>query len=292
MVLGDITPFLINGLLIGIIYGLMSVGLSLIFGVSGIVNMAHGEFFMLGAYTSYFLTTMLGLNPLLSCLMTGLIMFFISIVIYMIAVFPLRKYVNWTDNVMVSTVGLTVLLINLALLLWGPWYRGMSSYFTGSISIGNITVSVERVIMAVFGAITLICFWFFTHHTSFGKALRAVSDNEYLALLAGVNAEKMYLISFAIGGTITAISGGLLTPLFFIYPTVGQRVIVKSFAITIIGGMGSLEGPIYAGIIIGLVEGLTTFFWEARWADAITFIALILVLLVKPAGLFGKKRSV
>jgi len=283
------------GLLRGSIYALMSIGLSLTFGVMRIVNFAHGEFFMLGAYISYFILTSLGINPFISLISTFISMgisFILGVGISRTFFFALRlrSGKEWIINSFVLTLGLSVILQNLALALWTPVYRGIQYLWNPTtVKILEISTTIDRIMILIGSLLTIFIFWYLLSHTFLGKAIRAVSQNEEAAKSLGVNENKIYMLTFGLSSMLASLAGVLLLPFAGAYPTVGVGPLLKSFIVVIISGLGNVHGAILGGFFVGIVETFAIFYTEEGWSSVILLTLLILVLIIRPTGFFGKK---
>jgi len=275
--------------MLGGIYGLISMGLTLTFGVMKIVNFAHGEFLMLAMYGAFWLFHFFGISPYLSVFIMTPVMFVFGLVIQRGLIQKLIDAPGITQ--IFVTVGLSMALQNGVLYLWSADYRGVRvPVATMSFSIGNISISLSRLI--VFAAtIAVVCFLiFFLKKTSLGKAMRATSQNWRAAWLMGVNIHKIYLIAFAIGSALVGIAGCLLIPIYSVFPSVGINFVLITFVVVVLGGMGNILGAFLAGILVGLVETVSGFILTPSLGLMVVFVFFMLILLFKPSGLAGKIR--
>jgi branched-chain amino acid transport system permease protein len=278
---------LFNGLVFGVIYCLMATGLTLIFGVMGIINFAHGEFFMLGGYFALFLLTLYGLNPIISIFMAMLIVGLIGLIIERGIITPLRRKPDWDVRAFIVTFALSVTLQNIALVIWGANWRVVPYYFSGVINLFIINVAIDRIVPFIFSLVLIILVWIFIHHTKTGIAIQAVSMNRDAASVMGINVNRIYAITFTLSATLAASAGAFLTPILAVYPTVGMEPLLKSFAVVVMGGLGSVKGSIFSGIILGCAEAITVLFIGSTYKDIIPFLLIILILYLRPKGLFG-----
>jgi len=283
-----LTQFLqliINGILLGGLYALISMGLTLIFGVMNIINFAHGEFLMLSMYATFWLGSIYGLDPYLSLPIIIPGFFFVGLFFQKSMIDPLIKAPEIAQ--IFATVGLSIVLQNLALFFFSADYRTLKSTYSGqSLVIGDLYVSVTRLIAFGFVVcITIVLFWFLKN-TFWGKAIRATAQNREAAQLMGINIKKVYSISMGIGISCVAIAGAVLSPIYSIFPNVGVQFVLIAFIVVVLGGMGNLKGAFLGGIIIGLIEALSGFFIAPPLKNLVYFIMFILILLLKPTGLF------
>lgn len=289
----------ITGLVLGVIYALMALGLTLIFSILKVVNFAHGEFYMLGGYVSYFLlSAFTSLHPLLVVLLSGLIVGMIGLLFELIFLRPIHKgrIERPSEYAVLITVGLSFFLINIALAISGPIPRRPSSFVTGTISLGTVNVSAERLAAGIFSLILLGLLLFVINKTWIGKALRAVSQDKDAASIVGINPLAMNTIVFAVGTGLAAVAGTLLAPIFSVTPDVGAGPSIRSYVIIVLGGMGSIQGSILGAVLIGLVESLGTGYFPdptraLNYKMVYGLIIFALVLLFRPRGLFGRKET-
>ena len=284
-----IIPVLIWGVFTGCIYILLATGLNLIFGVMKVVNFAHGELLMLGAYATYSLWALTGYNPYILLLGSVSVMVLIGVVIERLTFRPILG--TGKLNEIFISLGIIYILQNAAAMIWtDEWRMIHSPYETISIPIGPVRMPLDYLIIIVITIVILLMLYTFLRKTDLGRALRATSQNRMAAKLMGINVERMDMLSFGVGaalaaaaGTLWAISGQVFNPY------TGSIPAIKAFAIIIIGGLGSIPGAVIAGLLYGVAENLTALTLGGAWKDAISFIILIVVLIIKPTGLFGEK---
>ena len=283
-----------SGLLMGGIYSLIAIGLSLVFGVMRIINFAHGEFLMIGMYLSYWLITLLGLDPYLAALIVTPVLFGIG---YLFQKGPLntmlvREKSREPLSILLFTAGLSLALQNVALIWFGADARAGNTDYTGTtFDVHDVIISTPRFYaFAISIVCTLYVFWLL-NKTEIGRAIRATSQDRNTAKLMGINEKKIYCIAFGLGSALVGISGALLVPFYYVFPTVGGVFGLRSFIIVVLGGIGSIKGAFLGGILIGLVEALGTQFISPAYAEILVFMMFVAVLLFKPAGLFGLEKS-
>ena len=287
--MNELLQHLVNGLMIGGIYALMGIGMTLIFGIMNVVNFAHGEFYMLGAFSVWFLFTRNGV-PYIPALLLSILIFlvfgaFVERVI-------LRKVQNQpVDVAMLATIGLSIMLSNLALIVFDPTPKdiGMPFPLVG-IDVGPVTLTPLRIFIFVAAILLIIASHLFLQYTNFGKAVRATFQDREAAGLMGINTNLVNLVIFSWGTAIAAVAGGLLGPIFQVFPTMGATASAKSFAVVIAGGLGNFPGAILAGLLLGIAESLGAGYVSSGYRDAIAFILIIVVLIFRPTGLLGKAR--
>lgn len=283
---------LIVGLLIGCVYTLISVGLSLIWGVMRIVNFAHGEFLMIGLYVVYFLTAQAGWNVYLTALVSAPVIFLIGALIFQYTIRPILSHDSM--NQVMLTIGISLILQNLALAFFKANVLTARTPYTAwiyPILDGKVIIRMSQVIAAV-GALlaTLLLYWFL-QKTDAGRSIRAAAQNRTAATLMGVNVERTYLLAFGLGSATLGVAASLMMPFYYASPTVGLFFGLIAYIVVVMGGLGSFMGTLVAGLIIALTEELgKVFLAEGADARALMFLVFVLVLLVLPQGIFAGRR--
>jgi branched-chain amino acid transport system permease protein len=283
----------------GVIYALMALGLTLIFSILRVINFAHGEFYMLGGYASYFILSLFtGLHPLLAVPLAGLITALIGIAFELAFLRPMhQERIERPDEyAILITFGLSFFLMNLALAVFGPYPQRPSSFFQGTVNLGIVRVSADRLTASVLSLILLALLLLVINKTWIGKALRAVSQDKQAAAVVGINPLAMNSIAFALGAGLAAMAGALLAPSFSVTPDVGAVPSIRSYVIIVLGGMGSIQGSILGGLLIGLVESLGAGYFPdpsraLNYKTAFGLVIFALVLLFRPRGFFGRKEA-
>jgi branched-chain amino acid transport system permease protein len=275
---------LIGGLLLGSLYGLAACGLSFVFGVMTIINVAHAEFIMLGAFATFWLWFFLKINPFLTIIPSMLFVFVICVFIYRIAVSRIVGEMQLMS--LILTFGVSIFLWNFAQVFFTSTFRSVA-YSTGSISFLGSYFPMNKIISLIIISIIIGGLHAFLKWTRIGKAIRAVSQNAAIASISGINIDRIRMFGFGIGGALAAVAGSLIAIQWSIYPLMGSDLILKCFAIVAIGGLGSIPGAFLGGMILGLAETLGTMYWDATMANAIAPLLLILTFLLRPQGLFG-----
>jgi branched-chain amino acid transport system permease protein len=277
---------LINGLLIGCVYSLIAIGLTLIWGVMNIVNFAHGDFLMLGMFTSFWCYTLFHIDPLFSIPLCGILLFGLGVLIYKFAVSKVMRGPMLAQ--LVVTFGISMLISNIAVLLWTPDFRVIDKpMLTGTWSFGLVQISVVKVVASLGSVIVSGALMLFLNRSKIGKAILATEMNRDSALLMGINTDRVNALSFGIGSALVGIAGGFLAMYYYIYPQVGGLFGLLSFAIVALGGFGSISGAFIAGILVGLVQTLGGYFFDPAYKYAIVFMLYLLVVWFKPQGLRG-----
>lgn len=281
---------LITALLRGGMYSLMAVGLSLVYGVMNVANFAHGEQYMLGTYFGYFCFMGLGLNPFLCFILALGGGFFIGALTEVVIFSPLRKRSgrNWLMNTFLLTLGLSMILKSGTKLLFGNSYRGITSYFSGTVSLAGFSASKDRVIAFVIAVVVIAVVMVFLNKSKFGRAIRAVSMDATGAQLVGIKLKRVYIVTFGLSCGFAALAGAALLSLTPAYPSNGTQVLYASWVVLILVGLGNVGGSIVGGILVGLLETICIQYLGAAWQDVFALSVVILILLVKPNGLFGK----
>ncbi len=281
---------LITALLRGGMYSLMAVGLSLVYGVMNVANFAHGEQYMLGTYFGYFCFMGLGLNPFLCFILALGGGFFIGALTEVVIFSPLRKRGgrNWLMNTFLLTLGLSMILKSGTKLLFGNSYRGITSYFKGTVSLAGFSASKDRVIAFVIAVVVIAVVMVFLNKSKFGRAIRAVSMDATGAQLVGIKLKRIYIVTFGLSCGFAALAGAALLSLTPAYPSNGTQVLYASWVVLILVGLGNVGGSIVGGILVGLLETICIQYLGAAWQDVFALSVVILILLVKPNGLFGK----
>jgi branched-chain amino acid transport system permease protein len=284
---GFLIQLAVNGLVVGVIYALIAMGLSLIFGVLEIVNFAHGEFYMLGAMGAYFLTTNLGLGywPTVAAVTLGAVC--IGYILYEMLLASLRG--ESFERSILLTLGLSMVLQNLAVFLFTTTPKMVQSAYTYSnVTLGTLRVPVLRVFALGLGLAAFGALYFILYRTQSGKAMRGVAQNREAALMVGIDPRKISRLAVAIGIGLSGLAGAALAPIYAVHPLMGFSFVFKAFAIIIIGGLGNISGAAIAAVLLGILESLIGGFLPTVMVDGLAFAAMILILLVRPEGLFGR----
>ena len=277
---------LVNGLLLGGIYALISIGLTLIFGVVRVINFAHGEFLMISMYISYYCYSLLGLNPYWSLLINFPLMFVIGMGMDQIIIRPLRNAPAYMQ--VFATVGLSILLINLVLFIFTGDYRAIDLPFAKKVvQVGGIYLNYPRLIIFFATVLITVLLYLFLKNTDIGKQIRAIAQNRTAARLMGFKLNRIYMITFGIGSGLVGIAGGLLTPVYYVYPTVGVYFVLTAFVVVVLGGMGNMIGAFLGGLIIGIVDSLSGYYIDPSLKETVYYVIFVLVLIFRPSGLMG-----
>jgi branched-chain amino acid transport system permease protein len=281
-----LTQAVVNGLLIGGVYALVSIGVTLIFGVVKIVNFAQGEFVMIGMYISFFLATYWGIDPLLSLFVSMPVLFVIGVLIQH---FLIRRVLGLGDMPQIFlTFALSLLLLNLALLLFTANYRTVeTSYSEAAIHIGPIYIAVAKLIAFVVAMALSTALYLFLHATDLGKAMRAAAQNRDVAMLMGINPDRVFAVAVGVALALAGAAGSLLMPFYPAYPMVGQVFVLMAFVAVVLGTLGNVVGALIASLMMGVAESLGIQFVGADSGLIVVFAMLLLTLALRPNGLFG-----
>ncbi len=287
----------VNGLIIGLLYALMASGLALIFSVLKLVNFAHGQFYMAGAFASYYLATLLGVPPLLSVLLAMLFVFVVGVVVHLLLLQPLYtgQVERKDEYAILMTFGLGILMQNLALALFGPWTKKPPDFAPGVTTLGPLTLDNDRLVVAGMATALMLGLLWVIGRTFVGRALQAVSQDRDAAAIVGINPHRMNRLAFGLGVGLAGGAGALIGPIFLVSPSMGILPGVKSFVIIVLGGMGSIPGAILGALLLGQIESLGSVYLldptrGLAYKNAFGVLLLALVLLVKPTGLFGQRH--
>jgi len=279
---------LIWGVAIGSIYVLLATGLNLIFGVMKLVNFAHGELLMVGAYVSFTVSTIMGLNPYLSLFVAMAVVALIGVAVERLA---FRRVLGGDKlNEIFVSLGLILIFDNFVVLVWGTKSKQITSPFEGmNLQLGDVAITYDRLIALVFVAVILVGLVFLIKKTKIGMAMRATSQKSQASMLMGINIEHIYIFTFVLGAALAGAAGSLFGIINPFNPYIGALPTIKAFAIIILGGLGSIPGAIIGGLLYGIAEQSAVTLLGGTWRDAVAFSLLIIVLILKPKGLFGGK---
>lgn len=278
-----------GGILTGGVYAMVGIGMSLIFGVMRVVNFAHGEFLAVGMYGTYILFRVFGIDPYLSLFLVLPAGMLLGAVVERLFLAPIAKAPE--HSAILMTVGVGLILSNVLLFLFGAHPQTIfTSYSTATVHLGGITLSVPLLISFGLTMLAILGLYALLMRTNLGRGIRATAQNPDAAELQGVNTEFIRVVVFGIGTTLAMMAGVLLLPVLYVFPTVGSIFTLKAFVVTVLGGMGSVLGAIGGGLLLGVVESLGAAYGATGYRDALGLIAFLLVLLIRPAGLFGKSR--
>lgn len=275
---------IVNGVMLGVFYALIALGLSLIFGIMGIINFSHGQMYMIGGFAAYYIFSQLHINYfatlIIAMILVGLLGGVIERIIF-------RRLEGEELNAFIASLGLAWVLEMLAAIISGPLDKSVVSPFSGVVKVIGVVFTTQRLLTVLVGVGLVVGLYLFLTKTRTGKAIRAVAQNREAATLQGINAERIGTLSFAIGCALAGAAGVLMTPAFVINPFIGSEIILKCFVVIILGGMGSIMGALAGGLILGFVESFGCLFLTVPSVTLITFVIVILILLLRPQGLLG-----
>lgn len=283
--LAGFPEIMIRGFMLGSVYALVGMGLTLVWGVVGIVNIAHGEFVMLGAYFAFCAFSVLHLNPLFAVALSIPVFFFAGLLIHRKITERLVK--EHELSALILTFGMSILIWNLAQFLFTNTYRSVP-YLTGNISLMGLVFSKGKGVSFGLAIIITAVLFLFLKFSSWGKAIRATSQNPDVALVCGIDTVKMRMITFGMGIALAGAAGAIVSLQWVIFPQMGSAYIAKAFAIVVLGGLGNIQGALAGGLIIGVLEALVTQYLSAKMAQIIPSVTILVILLLKPTGLFKK----
>jgi branched-chain amino acid transport system permease protein len=279
---------ILSGVLSGALYALVALGLSLIFGVMRVINIAHGPLLMLGAYVTYVLYTHVGINPFLTVPLSMAVLFVVGLLLQRALVFRVVGAPELSS--LLLTFGISIALVNLVQLTFTSNLRTVE-YITGSWIVGGLALSKPRFIAFLFaGAVTALAFAFLKF-TRLGKAIRATSQSREVALVCGINVDRIHMLTFGLASALAASGGALLAVIVAIQPEMGGVWTFKSFLVIVLGGAGNYPGALLGGLLLGLVEQLASLFLTTQLSEVVAYVLLVLVLLVRPTGLLGGRSA-
>ena len=287
-----LTEVLVQGFVRGAMYALMAAGLSLIFGIMGVKNFAHGELLMIGVYVMFFVTVILGWPWPLGIAFAAVVLFFFGMFLERTLIDTLRRKAgrDWVLDAFILTIGMMIVMQNLALIFFGSERRGVTSLIDGVLVWGPVIVSYERLMILGVASAVGLALWAFIRYSSLGKAIRAASQNPEAAQTLGIDIRRIYTVTFGIGAALAGLAGGLLISIYPAYPTVGFEPVIKSLACVILGGLGNVPGAILAALLLGIIEGYSAFFMSSGWQNVITAGLVVIILIVRPSGLFSSSK--
>lgn len=280
---------LLDGLMIGGVYAVISIGLTLVFGVMGIVNFAQAEFLMLGMFIAYYAWAWLGLDPLLAAPLAFVVVFVLGALIQRLLIHRVLKAPEVAQIFL--TVGLLIVLENLALLMFGSGFRSVSTpYQTSALRLGPLFVSVPYLAAFAMSVACGLALWLFLKSSWFGQAMRATAQDPMAAKLVGIDADRMHMLAFALGVALTAFGGAVILPYLTASPTVGGQFAVLMFTVVVLGGLGSVAGAVVGGLAVGIIQSLSALVFPIQLQNLVLFIVFIAVLSFRPKGLLGAAR--
>jgi branched-chain amino acid transport system permease protein len=277
----------LSGVLVGLVYALVAVGLTLVFGVMDIVNFAHGEFVMLGMYASFWAWALAGLDPLFTLPFTALGLFAVGVAVYRLVIRRILAAPMLSQ--IFATFGLMILLRGVAQYLWKPDFRSVErTVVAGGVALGPLRFGLPAVVAAAGAVVTTGALWWFLRHTRAGAALEATAADREAAALMGISPQRMFALAWGIGAACAGVAGALLSTSYPVFPEVGANFILIAFVLVALGGFGSVTGAFWAGILVGVVEVLGGFLLGPAWKLVLVLSLYLLVVLLRPQGLLGR----
>ncbi len=275
------------GLFNGLIYAAVAVGLALIWGITDVLNFAHGEFLMLGMYAAYWMFTLGHVDPTLSAPLVACLLGFVGFMTYSLVIRRLQK--GPPMAIILATFGLAVVLQQLAFIFFTPDYRSLpDTFISGSITLGGVSIGRPQVVTGIVALVVIVALFFLVYRTRWGHALQAVAEDRQVAALVGISPDRVNAQVWVLGSAVVGLAGALLTTFFYVFPSVGTVFGLMAFVAVCMGGFGSLPGAFIAGILIGLIEAMTGYFVEPALKTVSVYIVFVLVLWYRPHGLFGR----
>lgn len=288
----EFLSYLISGISLGSVYAIIALGYTMVYGIAKMLNFAHGDIIMIGGYVSFVAVSSLGLNPWIAMVIAMAVCTLLGVLIERFAYKPLRQATSLA--VLITAIGVSYLLQNAALLIWGANPKVYTPIISGTLNLfgGKLSVSYISLLTVAACIIIMIALTVFTSKSKLGKAMRACSEDNGAALLMGINVNRTISLTFAIGSALAAIAGVLLCSSYpTLMPTTGSMPGIKAFTAAVFGGIGSIPGAFIGGILLGVIEALAKAYISTQLSNSIVFAVLIIVLLVRPVGLLGKKIS-
>ena len=281
---------LLSGALVGGVYALIGIGLTLIFGVMRIINFAHGDLLMVGMYVTFFLHALFGIDPFVAVLIVLPVMFLFGAALQRVVID--RVLDALPQNQILLTIGIGLVLSSTAMLLFTSDYKILTTPYSSS-SVQVFGLSVSWPLLGSFGVTTVLTalLYAFLFRTETGRAIRATAQDRIAAQLMGINVRRMSLIAFGLGTALAGTAGALISPTYYIFPQVGSAFTLKAFVIVVLGGMGSIIGATLGGVLIGMTESLAAVYISAELKELVVYVLFLVVLILRPAGLLGKTRA-
>jgi branched-chain amino acid transport system permease protein len=281
---------ILNGIIMGSMYSLSAAGLTLIWGTMKMLNFAYGEYYMLGAYLGFYTMSLTGIPQGFAILIATGVVFLVGLLTERLIIHPLLDKPGWEVSPVVATMGISVFLQNFALKIWGERVKNIPYIFEGTLDVFGFRIAYQRLLILAVGVIAMGAFWFFIKKSRFGMAIRATAQERESSTLIGINYHRVYMITFGISSAMAALAALMLAPIYSINPWMGSLTLVKAIIVAVLGGLGSVEGAMVAGIVLGIAESFGVIIFSSEWKDVFSYIIMIMVLTIRPSGFFGKKE--
>ncbi len=280
---------ILNGLITGSMYALIGAGIALVYGTMKVLNLAHGEFYMMGGYFTYYLAVQLGLPFWIAIPFAVILAFLLGVAIQKLTIEYLIVRDNWAFTTIAATLGLSIVLQNTALLLFGERFNSVPYYISGMMVVGDIRLPWQRVMIFIVALATIAAMTWLLKYTRLGWSIRATAQDRDAAQVVGIPVRRIYMICFGLAAALGALAAAMLAPINAISPWAGIPVLLKGFVVVVLGGLGSFPGAIVGGLMLGVVEAIGVQMTSSEWRDVISFTLMIAVIWWRPWGLFGKK---
>jgi branched-chain amino acid transport system permease protein len=279
---------IINGIVAGSIYALAASGVALTYGTMRILNFAHGEFYMLGAYAAFFLLTDYHANFVVAIIAAALIVFALAALVHVGTLKYLLAREDFTFSTIALTMGLSILLQNSAMLVFGERFKTVDYYVSGIVTLGSIRIPAQRLLILAAAILVMLAMGLILRYTRGGMAVRAVSEDPAAAEVVGIPTKRLHTIVFGSSALLASIAAGILLPLYAVNPWIGAPLTLKAFVVVVLGGLGSVGGAVAGGFLLGIVEALGTLATSSEWQDVFAYAVVVAVIWIRPAGIFGK----